>query len=155
MAKKKTGRPRHPVTTRIDDAVDLIERVGGDVTLPAVMINAEKTITLADWKPGEPQKEALQMRVYRRLRDRGYVISDTDTRIRKSFWGATVEELEAQQKIKVEAAEFDGARLRADEQVIRFLQAKRDELGYEVYPGLFAEEIDRIYRMNGVTAPTH
>lgn len=145
---------RSPITQRIDEAIDLIERVGGDVTPTAVQVNAWKSITYADWRPGQPEAEALALRIRRRLRERGYQIADADTGTRVGFWECTVEQLKEQRRVKLESSRYDKTRLDAEDAVIALLTEKKKEFGYEVYPGLFASEIDRIYSMHGLTVPT-
>lgn len=145
---------KHPVTLRIEEAIDLLERHGMDITPASVKVNAEKAITWADWTPEQASSEALDGRIARCLRARGYVITDTDTRIRKDFWQCTSTELKAQLRIQKDSSDYDRPRIAAKEAVIVFLDAKEQELGYAPYPGLFQAEIDRIYSMHGLTAPT-
>lgn len=144
---------KHPVTLRIEEAINLLERNGMDVTPATVKINAEKAITWADWTPEQASSEALDGRITRCLRERGYVITDADTRIRKDFWQCTPAELEAQLQIKKDSSDYDRSRIAAEEAVIVFLRAKEKDLGYAPYPGLFQADIDRIYSMHGLDAP--
>lgn len=144
---------KHPVTLRVEEAIDLLERNDMEVTPASVKVNAEKTITWADWTPENAASEALDIRVTRCLRDRGYVITDTETRVRKDFWSARPDELEEQLRIKRESSDYDLQRIKADKAIIAFLREKELELGYEVYPGLFHADIDRIYAMHGLSGP--
>lgn len=144
---------RHPVTTQIDAAIDLLERHGEPVTPEAVKRNVTPRLTWADWSPNEAADEALDRRIPRRMKERGYIIADSVSRERKDFWRSTVAELEEQIRIKKESSRFDVNRLRADEAIVAFLKEQEQAFGYEVYPGLFHADIDRIYRMHGIAIP--
>lgn len=148
---------KHPVTQRIEEAIALIERVGGEITPTAVRANVEPKLTWQDWSPEEASGEALEVRIARYLRSNGYVIADAAPReggrVRKDYWDALVSELEEQIEVKEKSNTYDRNRIKAEKAVITFLRSKEAELGYEPYPGLFHAEIDRIYSMHSVTAP--
>jgi hypothetical protein len=143
----------HPVSLRIDEAIALLERCGEDVTPTAIKINVMQRLTWADYSPEQSNSEGLDRRIQQRLRDRGYQITDTEARTRRDFWHCTLAELDEQLRVKQDSSDYDRARLRADEAVVTYLREKEKELGYEVCPDLFAEDIARIYAMHGVTPP--
>lgn len=151
------GRPKHPVTQRIYEAIDLLERNNMEVTPASVKINVAGKLTWADWTPEEASDEALTQRIVRAFRERGMAITDSAPREggrpRKEFWSSLVSELEEQVRIKEESATYDRNRIKAEKAVITFLREKESELGYEPYPGLFHAEIDRIYAMHHVASP--
>lgn len=152
------ARPKHPVTARIYEAIDLLDRNGMEVTPAAVKINVQKKITWADWTPEEASEEALEQRIARCFRDRGMAITDSAPRPggrpRKEFWSSLVSELQEWVRIKEESVTYDRNRIKAEKAVIAFLREKESELGYEPYPGLFHAEIDRIYAMHHIAAPS-
>ncbi len=145
--------PRHPVTAKIDAAVAKLERHGMDVTPSAVKVNVEKGLTWADWSSIDAASEALDRRIQQRLKDTGHVISDAVRGVRKDFWQCSISELEEQFRIKEESSTYDRNRILADKAVLDFLKVKNTELGYDVYPGLFENEINRIYAMHSVSVP--
>ena len=145
---------RHAVTVHIDAAIDLLEKHGEPVTPSSVKVNTQPHLTWADYSPEEAADEALDLRIRRRLKDRGYIISDTSTRVRKDFWAATIGELEEQLRVKEESSTYDRNRILADKAVLELLREKQKEFGYAVYPGLFHAEIDRIYAMHSLSSPT-
>lgn len=147
------GRRKHPVTQRIEKAIDKLEAHSMEVTPATVKVNAEKEITWADWSAEQAASEALDVRIARCLRARGYVIADAVTGVRKDFWNATTSELAEQLQVKEKSSDYDLTRIKADVAVLTFLREKEKEMGYEVYPGLFQGEIERIYSMHGIAAP--
>lgn len=148
---------KHPVTDHIDREIDRLERHQAEVTPSAVKINVVKRLTWGDWDPREAQSEALDNRIARRLRTRGYVVADSAPRDggrpRRDFWLSTTSELEEQLRIKEESSHYDRNRIKADKAVLKFLREKEGELGYEPYAGLFHAEVDRIYAMHGFRSP--
>lgn len=144
---------RHPIAIRIDEAIDACEKYGVDVTVANVVNNAEGRITWSDASPDEVLHEALRARVARQLKDRGYIIADATTRRRKSFWKSTAAELEEQQLVKTESSRHDQNRILADGMVIDFLKSKATELGYDPFPELFRDDVERIYAMHGIGTP--
>lgn len=142
----------NPTRIVIGEAIDLVRRHGLAVTPQNVRANVHVDgLTLAD------ATDALQKQINAQiplvLKEQGFVITDAATRERKPFWEAPVAELEEQLRIKTEGSRFDENRIRADRAVIALLKDKQSDYGYEVYPGLFHAEIDRIYAMHGLTSP--
>lgn len=148
---------KHPITQRIEEAVELIERVNGEITPSAIKVNVEPKITWADWTPEEAASEALDARIARWLRGAGYVIADAAPReggrVREGFWTTPVSKLEEQQQIRAKSIGFDKRRAEAEQMVITFLREKERELAYEPYAELFHDEIARIYSMYGMAPP--
>lgn len=148
---------RHPVSLRVDEAIDLLEQWGQQVAIEGIRANVRRKLTWADFSSDEAIDAVIDRHAVPRLKARGYIVSDstprTGGRERKLFWSATPDELGEQLRLKRESARYDENRIRADEAIIAFLRAKRDELGYEVYPGLFDADIERIYAMHGLSSP--
>lgn len=142
----------NPLRALIHDAIDRIERHGVAVTLPHVRSNITvEDLTLRDLH--DAMTRQLNALIPIVMKERGMVITDATTRERKPFWEATADELDEQNRIKERSADFDRARLAADKAVVTFLRGKSVEFGYEVYPELFADDIERIYRMHSVQPP--
>jgi hypothetical protein len=149
--------PRHPVSVRIDDAIALLRRHSHDVTPSAIRVNVKKALTWADFSSEEALDAVIDRHLPARFKAHGYIITDSTPRDggreRKDFWSASPDEFEEQIRVKRESNRYDLTRLKADEAILTLLREKEKELGYEVYPGLFHAEIDRIYAMHHVSAP--
>lgn len=146
------GKP-NPTHAVIVAAIDKVERYGLPMTTENVKANVDvDALTLGDMNSALWRHLAAQIPVV--MRDRGLIIADTKTRERKDFWASTPDELEEQKRIKEQSNDFDRVRITCDEAVITFLREKEKEFGYEVYPGLFHSDIDRIYAMHGLSAPS-
>lgn len=142
---------RHPANIRIAEAIARCEEYEVEVTPQNVRTNL--TLTYDDLTADEAIGETIDRRIRQVMRGSGYVIADTESRERKYFWSCTADELEEQTRIKQEGTVYDQNRLRADEAVISFLRQKERELGYAPFPELFADDIDRLYRMNMCEPP--
>lgn len=141
---------RSGAMARMHAAIDLLERYGTEsLDVDKVLANVDLTWDEAQGVVASKKRDLARQA----LRERGYVITDADTRVRKDFWQCTPTELAAQLQIKKDSSDYDRARLVADEAVLTFLRVKENELGYEPYPGLFQADISRIYSMHGLTAP--
>jgi hypothetical protein len=152
----RRGRPRHPVTVRIDEARAKLERLGVAVTPAAVKLEVEKTLTRFDLSADAAIDEALNARIAARLKATGQIITGevvNGSRVRKRFWDSSVAELEEQYEVKRTSSNHDQARLEADRMILEFLREQEATFGYEVYPGLFHADIDRIYAMHGLASP--
>lgn len=148
---------RHPVSLRVDEAIDTLERYEQEVTPDAIRTNVKKALTWADFSSEEALDAVIDRHVPSRLKARGYRISDSAPREggreRKVFWEMSADEWAEQVRIKRDSNRYDQTRLAADEAVLTFLREKEKELGYEPYAGLFRDDIGRIYSMHGITAP--
>lgn len=144
---------RHPVSLKIDQTIDLLQRNNVPVTPGAVRINVRKVLTYADFTPYESLDAVIDARMAERFRAKGLVITDRESRIRKQFWHSEIAELEEQQEIKRQSSLFDANRIKADGAVIELLKAKRDEFGYEPSPDQFRGEIHEVYAGYGLAAP--
>ena len=145
------GRSMHPANQRIDEAIDRCRTFGVDITPETVRVNLQ--LGYNDLSADDAIEEALGFRIRRRMRLRGLLIAKEDTRARKLFWEMTPDELAVQQAVRSDSSAADRAQMQAHKAVITFLRSKEAELGYEPYPALFEEEINRIFRMHGVPAP--
>lgn len=143
---------RHPVRTVIDAAIERVERYGLPMTPDNVIANVQVDgLTLAD--AHDALRRLVRSLTPVVLKERGFVIADPKTRERKDFWNSGPDDLEEQQRIKEQGNDFDQVQIAVGKAVIKFLREKEKEFGYEVYPGLFHAEIDRIYSMHGLAAP--
>lgn len=143
----------NPLRALIGDALDRLERHGLAVTPKNVRANITvDDLTLRDLHDAMTRQLNALIPVV--MKERAMVIVNPVTRERKPFWTAGPDDLEQQLKIKTEGSGYDRKRIAADKAVIAFLREKSTELGYEVYPELFQDEIDRIFRMQNVTPPS-
>lgn len=140
-----------PVNLRIDEAIAKLERYDQIITPTSIEANVE--LRWNDLSPTEAANKVLKAEIQRRCRKRGLIITTADTRQRKSFWNCTPEEIEEEILVKQNGSLRDQNRIKADRACVAFLKEKRVEFGYEVYPELFAEDIERIYAMEGCSAP--
>lgn len=132
---------RHPVTARIDDAIDHLEKLGQRVTPAAVKINVRKHLTYGDLSTHEMLDAAIDQRLRPRLAARGYVIADDETRVRKLFADCAPEEFAAQVEVAQINLDKCARRLSEDRKVLAFLRSKEQALGRPVTAGEFADEI--------------
>lgn len=144
-------RHRHAANIRIAEAIAHCEKYEIEVTPRNVRRNLK--LTYDDLTADEAIKETIDRRILQVIRGSGYVIADTESRERKPFWLCTFAELEEQIEVQAEGTIYDQNRLEANRAVVAFLREKARDFGYEVYPELFAEDIERIYRMNHCTPP--
>lgn len=148
---------RHPVSLRVDEAISLLERHEVEVTPEAIRVNVKKSLTWADFSSEEALDAVIDRHMASRLKARGFVITDATPReggrARKDFWAVSTDEFAEQLRIKRESSRYDQNRIAADEAVLSFLREQEKTFGYEVYPGLFHAEIDRIYAMHGLASP--
>jgi hypothetical protein len=143
---------RSPVREVIVQAIELVQRHGFPVTPKTIRANIDVDgLTIGDANQALVKHINAQIPVV--MKEMGLVITDTATRDRKPFADSTADELDEQIKVKAESTRYDQNRLAADQIVVKLLREKEKELGYEVYPGLFHDEIDRIYSMHGIAAP--
>jgi hypothetical protein len=136
----------------IAQSIERVQRHGLKLTPENVKAN----ISIRDFTLGEIE-EGMTKHVYAQIpvvmKEQGLIIADPATRERKPFWEASADDLDEQTRIKEQSSDFDRVRLVCDKAVVAFLREKESELGYEVYPGLFHAEIDRIYAMHGLDSP--
>lgn len=143
---------RHPVTRRIDEAIDLLERVGHPVTPGAVRVNVKKRITYTDLTPDEMLEAAIDQRLDRRLKARGYMILDETTRVRGLGLNADVDELDAQLRLQDENVTYVVNSRDALRAVVKFLRAKQAATGAPVRASDFYDEVVAIYEAHGIPA---
>lgn len=142
----------NPARDVIVEALDLLESYGIDPTPEKVRANIKVDgLTLADATEG--LRKYINSQIGPVMKERGLIITDAAAHTRKPFWDSNVDELEAQLQVKKESRRFDENRITADKAVIDFLKEQQETFGYEVYPGLFHAEIDRIYAMHGLVSP--
>lgn len=142
----------NPVHDVILAAKDKVERYGLPVTLENVRSNIDySSLTIGD--AVEATRRYTNAQVAAVLKSLGFIIADTVTRERKSYWESTRSELGEQLRLKVESATFDSNKILVDKAVIALLEEKEKELGYEPYAGLFQDDINRIYAMHNVDPP--
>jgi len=144
---------KHPVTALVDEAIENFGKHGVDITPAKVDQYVIDRLKHGDWSPNAMRDEAVQARVRRALKVRGHIITDGTTRVRKSFWKSTIPELEQQQMVREDSSDRDRNQILAGRAVLDFLREKNQDFGYDVYPELFQDEIDRIYSMHGTAAP--
>lgn len=140
-----------PVSAAIDTAIARLQKFGVAITLDNIVTEARKHLTFADFSSDEAVDALLRSRVPGRLR--GHVIADHHTHERVQHDEARIPDLEVQLRICEVSSDRDQTSLAAKKAELAFLRVKRNELGYEPWPGLFRDEIDRIYRMHGCSSP--
>lgn len=145
--------PRNAAARKlIAQAMERIERHGLPMSTQNVKANVcIDDFTLREIRDGMEHNVNALIPVV--MKEQGFVITDERTRERKSFWQATADELDEQLRLKTEGSRFDRQRIACDEAVIAFLREKEKDFGYEVYPELFQDDIDRIYAMHGLSSP--
>jgi hypothetical protein len=142
----------NPVRVAVDAAIERVERYGLPMTLENVSANVQvDSLTVA--AAVDALRRQVKSMIPVRMKEMGFVITDAKTRERKDFWTATADELDEQTRIKQQSSDHDRVRIACDEAVVAFLREKEKDFGYEVWPGLFHAEIDRIYAMHGLVAP--
>jgi hypothetical protein len=87
------------------------------------------------------------------LKEEGYAIKNAATGERKRFSQMTLDEWEEQIRVKQESVHYDTVRLRADKKLAEFWAEKNQDFGYDVYPELFWDDVERIYAMEGLQPP--
>lgn len=135
---------RHPITTRIDEAVADLERLGIDITPAKVRVNVRNRLTYGELKPDQMLDALIDQRLRPRLGDLGYVIADDDTRARKLFEDCTPADFAAQVGVEEANVKACVEQLRKDRKALDYLRAKEQELGRPVTAGEFADEIAAI-----------
>jgi hypothetical protein len=142
----------NPTRPAILAAIEKVKRNGLPLTLKNVRANVDPSqITFGQMT--DALRSYIRAQVPVVMKQEGMVITDPDTRERKGFWDATPAELEQQMLIKEASSSRDVVRITADRAVIAFLREQEQAFGYEVYPGLFEDDINRIYRMHNVASP--
>lgn len=147
------ARPRHPVTVRIDEAVDLLERHGQPLTLDDIRVNVKKRLTWNDFSSEEALDAVVDIRLARRLKDLGVVAVDADgSGERKLFDDCTLAEFDEQITIKQRNVTYVANRLRVDKAVREFLAEKQAMADHPVTVGEFREQIEAIYAEHEMAA---
>lgn len=143
------SRGRHPVTIRIDEAVELLQKYGEPITLPSVKTNAKRRLTWADFSSDEALDAVVDQRLSKRLKELGIVIVDAEEGERKLFDDCTLVEFDEQIAVKQRNVTYVSNRLRADKAVREFLAEKQAMAEEPLRIGDFRDDVDSIYAAHG------
>jgi hypothetical protein len=134
----------------IQEAVDKCERQGLDLTVGNIAANTALV-------PGDYNAlilSGLYVRVRRWLRGKGFITKDVDNNTKVRLADAKVSDLREQLEVKRRNLVRVTAQFRALEQLVEFLNAKAEELGYDPYVYLFEDDARRIYAMHSLALPS-
>lgn len=146
--------PRSALTLAIDEAIDLVQRNDG-VDLTPEHVAANLRVRPDDIHSLE--HGALIEAIRRRMKGRDLIITDADERAggrpRDGYYDTGLSEHKQQLRVQAENGRFTQNRIAAEQAVIEFMEARTTDLGYEPPWLTIAEDVERIYRMNGATPP--
>jgi hypothetical protein len=147
MKSKHFRHSNHPLTMVIDRCVDAREAAGHPVSRG--LVTSDLTSTVPAVVMLSEFQRLVGPKVTARLKARGYLVTDTLT------WERTVDmdvtDIEFHYTVDIKAAHLSAvqARLKADRDVAKFLDAQATKLGRPVTMGEFEKQIDAIYDRHG------
>jgi hypothetical protein len=146
---------RHPVTQRIDEAVELRVEWERPVTPGAIREYVKNNLRHADFTSDEAMEAVIDRYLVPRLKSLGYIIATEEEgaeRERKLMDDCTVSEFSKQVEIKQRNVENVRNRFKADRAVEEFLLQKQEMAGRDLTVGEFADAVTSIYAEHGIAA---